>query len=1120
MPSLLKSKKPNSIMRLSIPQFLLVLLLSTAIGARGKDAHQDLLGQNVTVNLKNVALSKALSEIEKQGKIRFAYSRSLIPVKQIVSVNADGQPLSLVLDKLLLPLAIEYQSVKGQIMLKRKPVSESVTPQQKTLNTESSPEQPADLNISGKVTDEKGDGLPGVSIIVKGTQTGSTTNVDGTYSLAVPDSKAVLIFSFVGYLSQEVIVGSRSGVDVVLKVDEKALEEVVVVGYGTQKRSDITGAISSINVKDLDGVPLRSMDQALQGRVAGVFLTSGGGQPGAANSIRIRGGNSINGSNEPLYVIDGIPIYVAPTDGAANSLNPLNSISPTDIASIEVLKDASATAIYGARGGNGVVLITTKRGKAGESRIDLDVSYGFQKELKRYDLLNAKQFETLANEASQADGGPLLYDPNANPETTDWQSYIFRRNAPIKDYKLSASGGDKSTQYLLTFGYYKQDGVMKNTDMERYSLRLNVDRQIKDRIKIGNNLTFSNVQSNRSRTSTILLNAPDLPVRQPDGSYTRYDKDGVGFNNPVGLLNDSRSLNKVFRGLGNVFATVEILEGLNFKTMWGLDASFNKNDSYTPQSVHTGAEVGGNASVNTNQNLVWLNENTLDFTRAFKDHKINILAGYTQQSARYEALSASATGFLNDNTGSNNLGLGNPGQAVLPGSSTAAWSILSWIGRANYTFKSRYLFTVTGRYDGSSRFGNNNSWGFFPSAALAWRIIEEPFMKNLKDISDFKLRVSHGVTGNQDGIGNYPALDLWGAANYVLNNQVATGITPTQLANKNLRWESTASTDMGLELGLFNNRLSFVFDAYYKKTSNLLLNISVPATSGFINGTKNIGSVQNKGLEFTVNAIPVDGQFSWNTSFNVALNRNKILNLGGSDEIIPSTDKKSALLKVGQPLGNFYGYISDGLFQSAQEVKDGAQPLAKPGDVRFIDYNDDKIINATDRRVMGNAQPKLYGGFTNTFSYKGIELSAFLQFVYGNSIYNENTLNLENMLGSANQSITVLDRWTPQNTDTNIPRATTTKPTGDPYDRYVEDGSYLRLKNVQLSYNIPLKKPLLIGIRTIKAYMNVQNLLTFTKYSGLDPEVNRYGSNNVLQGYDLSPYPNVRTTTFGLNIGF
>lgn len=973
--------------------------------------------------------------------------------------------------------------------------------------------------IRGTVKDESGAPLEGVSVNALDTEIGTKTTADGRYALSIPEGVKSLKFSLLGYDSLVMPIGSSPTIDATLTQVVSDLEEVVVVGYGTAKRSDITGAVSSVNVADLENIPLRSMDQALQGRTSGVFITQGGGQPGASNSIRIRGGNSITGSNEPLYVIDGIPVYVAPTDGTAQALNPLNSISPSDIESIEVLKDASATAIYGARGGNGVVIITTKRGKTGESNVDVDISIGLQNELKRYDLLNAAQFRALANEASVNDGGPLLYDPDEAFSNTDWQSYLYRSQAPVQNYNIAATGGDEKTQYMASFNYFDQQGILKASDMERYAMRLNLDRTINDWLKFGNNLTASYVLSNRIPT-TAVSTAPDLPVYQEDGSYTMFQHNGTGFNNPVGLINDARNLNKVYRTLGNVFADIQLMEGLKFRTMWGVDAIFNKTDTYMPQSVYEGWEVGGNGKISTNQNVIWINENTLDFSRKFGVHQFNVLAGFTQQGSRYESVGASATGFLNDNTQNNNLGLGNPDQALLPESETAEWALMSWLGRINYNLMDKYLITLTGRYDGSSRFGADNRWGFFPSAAVAWKIMEEPFMENVKNISDLRLRASYGITGNQDGLGNYPALDLWGAANYVFSDLIAGGITPTQLMNTHLKWESTASGDVGLELGLFNNRISFAFDAYYKRTRDLLLKVNIPGSSGFTMATKNIGSVENKGLEFTLDVVPVEKEVVWSSSFNISFNRNKVVDLGDDDELIPANGKKSALLKVGEPLGNFYGYVSDGLFQSDEEVAAGAQPAARPGDVRFVDFDGDNVININDRRVLGNAQPSFYGGWTNSVSYKGFDLSVFLQFVYGNEIFNENYLTLENLTGSGNQLTTVLNRWTPDNRNTNIPRATTTKPTEDPYDHYVEDGSYVRLKNVNLSYLIPVGSLGLKGIRMIKAYVSLQNLVTWTNYSGLDPEVNRYGNDNTLQGYDNSPYPNVRTTTFGLAVGF
>jgi len=1069
------------------------------------------LSQTINLRAEKQSLKQIFSEVKTQTGYLVIYSNRVMENTKPVSIQANNMPLETFLTTVLQGQSLDYILKDKSILIKRMQPSVQVPVETGRQHYE----------VTGRVVDEQGLPIPGVSVSLKATrQSLASTNSDGHFKAEFTQIPAILLFSSVGYLPLEREVRQNESLQIILKTAVADLNEVVVVGYGTQKRSDITGAIASVKMDDLTGVPMRSMDQALQGRVSGVYMSQTGGQPGGGTSIRIRGGNSITGSNEPLYVIDGIPVYVSPTD--ATSLNPLNAISPTDIVSVQILKDASATAIYGARGGNGVVLITTRRGKSGQMNINLNASSGFQKEIKRLDLLSAKEFETLANEASLAEGGPLLYDPTLNPPTTDWQQALFRKAAPVHDYQLSASGGGEDNQYLLSLGYFNQQGMMEASDMERYSTRLNMDRTIGKRVKIGNNLTVSHVTTNRINSASMfsmLTTPPDLPVYQPDGSYTSYNQQGIGFNNPVGLMNDYRNFNRMFRGLGNVFASMELLDGLTVKTMWGLDANFMKNDTYMPQSVYSGAIVGGDGGVSTNQTFTWINENTLNFNRQFGEHRIDALLGYTQQSSRYESLGASATGFLNDNTGSNNLGLGNPDQAELPTSQTANWTILSWIARLNYGWSDKYLLTLTGRYDGSSRFGSNNRWGLFPSVALAWRAVEEDFVKHLNLFSDLKLRASYGTTGNQDGIGNYPALDLWGGANYVFGNQIVTGITPTQIANRNLKWESTASTDVGLEMGFLDNRISFTADIYYKKTHNLLLDVAVPATSGFIEGTKNIGSLENKGLELSLNGVPLQGDFGWDIGFNISWNRNKILDLGGAEQIVPA-GVNTTLLKVGEPLGNFLGYISDGLFQSIEEVMEGAQPSARPGDVRFIDFNGDGIINAADRRVMGNAQPKFYGGWNNRFSYKGFDLSFFFQFVYGNAIFNQNTITLEDRSGLRNQSSTVLNRWTPDNRDTEIPRATTVKPNSDAYDRYVEDGSYLRLKNVQLAYQLPLKQMHIQVLKQLSVFANAQNLLTITNYTGMDPEANRYGSNNVRQGYDSGAYPNVKTFTLGLRAGF
>lgn len=979
-----------------------------------------------------------------------------------------------------------------------------------------------DHTIKGQVTSEE-DNVPlvGVSIHVKGTPSnGTITDFDGNYVLVTNQEDPILVFTYLGFKTLETQVVNGATVNVAMVPDISQLNEVVLIGYGSQKRKDLTGAVSSIKGEEIENLPIRSVDQALQGRSAGVFSVQSSGAPGAPSSIRIRGGNSINGSNEPLYVIDGIPISTGNTTSAF-SLNPLNTINPNDIASIEILKDASATSIYGSRGGNGVILITTKRGKSGKGTFNFSTYSGFQKEIKRYDLLNAKQFETLANEASLNEGGSLLYDPTLNPISTDWQELMLRDIAPVRNFNVSASGGNDGTNFLLSFDYFNQEGIVKSSDLDRYSLRFNLDSQLSERFRIGGSSTGSYVETNRvnsSSLSSMLTTAPNLPVKQPDGTYTQFNNLGIGFNNPIGLLYQYKNLNKNFRALGNIYANLEILKGLNFKTSWGIDANYQKNDIYIPQTLYSGSLVGGDASVFNSMNLIWLNENTLNYKNIIGRHSLDILLGFTQQSARFESTGVSASGFLNDVTTTYALDLGNPEAAELPSSSSANWVIHSYIGRVNYGLKEKYLLTLTTRIDGSSRFGSNNRYGFFPSAAIGWRAIEEDFVKDLNIFSNLKLRASYGVTGNQDGIGNNPSLDLWGGTRYVIGDQVVNGITPTQVPNKNLKWETTDQYDLGIELGFFDNRLSITSDAYYKKTDDLLLNVVIPNTSGFESGLKNIGAIENKGVEFGVDATILDKEFNWDINFNITFNENKIIDLGGEEEIIPANT--NTIIKVGESLGTFYGYVSDGLFQSQDEIVNSAQPTARPGDVRFIDFDENGVINENDQKIIGNAQPEFFGGINNTFSYKNFELSTFFQFVYGNDLYNLNLIRLENLTGLQNQRTTVLNRWTPDNTNTNIPRATTTKPVDQSYDRYVEDGSYLRMKNIQLAYNFPQSFTSQLNIQNLRIYANAQNLLTFTDYSGLDPEVSRYGSDNIRQGFDSGSYPNTKLFTLGLNIKF
>lgn len=1061
--------------------------------------------QKISLTEENVPLRVTLDKIREQSGYSIFYDATLLKQARNVTINVRDVPLEEALKACFQNQPFTYQIRQKTIVVTPRPTEKAPAPQA--------------VRITGTVRNEQNELLAGVTVKVKGIQLGTTTDANGKFAIGVPDQNVVLQFSYTGFKPLEKS-AAETEMDVVLAPQPSSLDQVVVVGYGTQKRADLTGSVSSVDTKSLEGTPLRSVDQALQGRVAGVQFTQHSGMPGAGSAMRIRGGNSVYGSNEPLYVIDGIPVFADQGDNGSSGLNPLNAINPSDIASIDVLKDASATAIYGSRGGNGVILITTKRGRKGAAKVSLDSYYGVQSIVKKYKLLNAAEYEAFANEALVNEGGLPAYDLTKTPPTTDWQSLIFRK-APIQNHQVSVSGGDEKTRFFLSANYFGQNGIAKSSDFTRYSLRANLDRDLGTRFKIGNSLTISNVRTNQVSASSLFNMAtlqPDLPVYGPDGSYTSANKQGINFDNPIALLNGYKNYTNIYRTLGNVYASVELLKGLTLKTLWGADIIFNRNDIYMPQSVYSGSQVGGEAKINTNQTFGWLNENTVNYHFQINEHRFDVLGGFTQQSTSYQSLDAGAQAFLNDNLGTDALGTG--AVIITPGSGKTAWSLLSFIGRINYNYKGKYMVTFTSRADGSSRFGSNNRYGFFPSAAVAWRMRDEPFIQDLNLFSELKLRVSHGITGNQDGIGNFPGLDLLGTANYTVGGVKVIGLAPSQVGNPDLKWESTAQTDVGLELGFFDNRLLFNIDAYYKKTSDLLLYVKVPATSGFGTALQNRGKTENKGLEFTVTGVPFDKELRWETSVNISFNRNKVLDLAGVNRLFTGVTD-NAVLEVGQPLGSYFGYRTDGLFQTQEEIAVSPTPTAKPGDIRYVDVNKDGKINDDDREILGNAQPRFFGGFTNTFSYKNFSLLVFIQGAYGNKLYNSNKITLENLYGLQNQTRNVLNRWTPTNTDTDIPRASSIKPNNRSLDRYVEDGSYLRFKNVQLSYMLPpaLLDRISKGM-SLRVYVNAQNLFTITNYSGLDPEVSRYGSNNITPGFDSGPYPNARTYTFGINVGF
>lgn len=1106
--------------KLMLSLFLFFFLKATAVCS----------SQQITFSGKNVPLEKVFAVIKQQTGYVFFHRNEDMAAAKPVTVTFNNTPLETALKMMLKDQPLRYSLQGNTVVISRKTISP----------TQQGSEQPAIDNLQGKVVNEKGEPIPGATVQVKGTGRGTTTNVNGAFTLTNVPENAVLVVSALGLKSKEITLSTgQNNITVTLEGDTEALGEVVVVGYGQVRKSDLTGSVASIPVGEIKKVAVTSLDQALQGRAAGVQVTQNSGAPGASTTIRIRGGNSIQGDNEPLYVIDGIPFKNAGVS-TGSAFNVLSTLNPADIESINILKDASSTAIYGSRGANGVVIITTKRGKAGKSVINFDTYYGTQNVRRKYPVLNGSEYAQLVNEANTNDGLPAVYTPDqvaAFGKGTDWQDEILR-TAPIANYQLSVSGGDEKTQYALSAGYFTQQGIIKGSDFNRYSFRVNIDRKLTSKIKIGNSLTVSRTVSNQAKsdgnlgaaglaTMAALQFPPLLTVYDKDGKYLINDpKLTFPADNPVALVQDSRNRNTAYRVFGNVFGEYEILEGLSLRVMFGADAILQKQDNYLPRSVASGLSQGGVAYIYDEQNITWLNENTLTYTKRFNQvHSITALVGYTQQVNHTEYNSSSARSFVNDNLGSGNLGAG--AIPVTPSSGIGEWGLESYLSRVNYGYRDRYLITASFRADGSSRFGANKRFGFFPSAALAWRASEEPFLKSVKQISELKVRATYGTTGNQDGIGNYPAYSLLGTQNYVLGNTVATGIGPNQIANPDLSWETTSQADLGVDISLFNSRISLTADAYLKRTRNLLLNVTIPSTSGYSSAYKNLGQVENKGIELSLSTVNLDGAFKWTTDINYVINRNKVLDIGGAPQIFAgevaniAQNLNSGIIRVGQPLGSFYGYVTDGIYQSAEELSALADPNAKkPGDRRYKDLNNDKKIDDADRTIIGNAQPKFAGGISNTFSYGGFDLSVFFQGVYGNKILNANRFELEYLNGTINQDRDMLDRWTPTHTNTDIPRATNARPTNRISTRQIEDGSYLRLKNLQLGYNLPASVLSAIKVHSIRAYASVQNLVTWTKYSGYDPEVNRFGQDSRSQGFDYGSYPTARTVLFGLNVSF
>ncbi|MFY0628468.1 MAG: TonB-dependent receptor [Reichenbachiella sp.] len=1018
------------------------------------------------------------------------------------------------------------------------------------------------VTIKGQVkSNENGETLPGVTVSIKGKTEGTVTDLDGNYQLSVPEG-TTLVYRFLGFDTQEIKVGNRAIINVELVVSVNSLDEVVVVAYGEVKKKDITGAVSIVKGEEMMKTASTSLDQALQGRAAGVQVSQVSGKPGGQTSIRIRGSSSISAGNEPLYVIDGMLISSNNADLDAGgtyggSMNALATINPSDIESIQILKDASATALYGSRGANGVVLITTKRGSAGKMSINIDSYYGIQSVPETLELLNGTEFANYMNDLSDEKGlpqDPTYIIPEDFGEGTNWQDAVFR-DAPMQSHQITISGGDELTRFAIGGGYFKQDGIVLNSDFERATFRTSLDREVNKRMNIGANVNLSHIVTHGVLTGALspgtgvllpgsitsaLLFPPTQPVLDPNvvGGYTFEDERNRNLPNPVADAQESDNFTQNNRVIGSLFTDIEIIDGLVFKLNLGIDAFSVKDNRFVPNYLKRTEPNNGDAVIATVDGMTWLTEYTLNYKKEITDgHTLDALIGYTRQGYKSERLNAFSLDFTDNRIGYHNLAAGLNPQP--PSSGETQWGMIGYLARVNYNINSKYLVTLNMRVDGSSRFGEDTKYGYFPSAAFAWNILDETFMSSIGFFDQLKLRTSWGVIGNSE-IGSYASLATVGpnGEGTFNNNEPYVGVGPLRLPNPDLRWEQTSTLNFGFDIAVLETRLMITAEYYIQNTSDLLLYSPVPTTTGFSNYYNNVASLKNQGIELSVDGVILNkGPLSWNATFNISSNKNEILELpDGVDIPVPGVllvPSGWSIMREGESLGTFFGYQSDGIFQSDQEAQNSPLLIgqdAVAGERRYLDINGrdengeltgepDGVINSDDRTILGQAQPKFTWNLINNFEFKGIDFSFFIQASHGNSIVNAYDFELATLTGETNvYRDAYLNRWTPENPSNEYRKL-------DPSDRnifssaQVEDGSFIRLKNVSLGYSFPQDLLDKIKLSKLRIYASANNLYTFTDYSGYDPEVNAFGQNSLLLGIDYGGYPLSRTFIAGVQIG-
>lgn len=1053
----------------------------------------------ITFRVSNKSIKQAICLIESKADYSFFYSDELDDLNNKINLSVNNEDIHSVLQKLFRNTRITYRIEDGkQVVLSKKKDNQ---PSSKSKEKE----------VRGIITDKTGEPLIGVSVTVKGTGKGTVTDMNGKWALSVSEG-SVLNFSYIGYSAETVKVGKSNSYNISLSEDNQLLDEVVVIGYGSMKRKDITTAVSVVSTADIDERPIIDAAQALQGKAAGIQVVQPSGAPGEGMSIRVRGATSVQASNEPLYIVDGMP-----NDN-------ISSLSPADIESMQVLKDASSAAIYGARAANGVVLITTKRGKVGNPQVKFSAYVGLSQLGKKIDALNTEEYKDLMKELKKySNVAPTI--PDSEKRYVDWTDMFFKTGLN-QNYQLSVSNGTDKLRYFVSGGYTNEQGIIEKASFRRYNFRANIDNQHTKWLKMALNFAYTNTKGqevNQSRSSmragSILsvINTPPFMQQWDNENPGQYDENAYGSRilNPL-AANSADNITSADYLKGSLGFTFDILKGLQFKSTFGIDLSNNHWDYFLdPKSTSDGRGTKGRVEESYSRNIEWLFENILTYDFSLKKHNFSLMGGATQQHAQYNGAWLAGFDLADSYPNIHSISAANQIDKDACGSSASAWSLASFLGRIAYNYDSKYLLTMNFRADGSSRFAPGHRWGYFPSASAGWRVSSEKFMEPLKNvIDDMKLRIGWGMNGNQSGIGNYSYLASMSASKVAPTTEnlyPGLAITPYSAANTELTWEKTMQWNAGLDLTMFDSRVTLSVDAYYKKTKDLLLTVSLPDNVNLPGGiTRNDGEMVNKGMEFSVSSQNLKGAFQWNTDFNISFNRNKLTKLGLNKIYyyaeMYETRESAVILKEGIPLGTFYGYVSEGVDPET-------------GNIIYSDLNKNGSLDPGDRTEIGCAQPDFIYGMTNTFSYAGLNLSVFLQGSQGNDIFNASRIDTEGMFDFRNQSKAVLDRWKRPGMITDIPRVGNIENSHNS-TRFVEDGSYLRLKTVTLSYDFNKKWLKKMHLSKLQAYVTGQNLLTLTKYSGYDPEVNAYGADAVAQGVDYGVYPQSKALIFGLNVEF